>query len=134
METRVIAVPVLDGLLSKNYADADKIFIYTVENEEIIKEQMEVVEKNSIETAIVTLADAGVTEILGAEMKESEIETFLSNGIGVILSAPVMQPKDLVLDYMEQMDDHGHGGCCGGGGHHHDHGHDHDGGGCGCSH
>ncbi len=130
MSTRKIAVPVENGMLAQNFNDADKFYIYDIENNEVSKEQMELVDKNTPDKVLELLKNLQVTEVLGAQMEKTETDNLLKNNVGVILSAPIMHPKDLVIDFMKQPV-HNHGeSCCGGEKGSCDTG----GGSCGCDH
>ncbi len=119
-----IAVPVNAGLVAANLNETSQVYFFDIENNAVVQEQMSVFPTEKDSVMPVFCAENSVNEIILGQPSEAEINTFLANRISVVMGAPVMNPRDVVEDYLFQMQHHQHG---------HGHGHGHGGGGCGCN-
>ncbi len=115
-----IAVPVEAGLVAADFNKTSHIHFYDIEENQIVKEQMSVFPTENESVMPIFLAENSVNEVILGQPQESEINTFLASRISVVIGAPVMNPREVVEDYLFQMQHqhhhHSHGGCgCGSG-------------------
>lgn len=98
---QIIAIPLVNGVLSEHFGHCEKFAIITVENNKIL------------ETKIVTppehvpglyprwISEFGTTDVIAGGMGNKAINLFNEQNINVFVGAPVKTPEELVNDFLE---------------------------------
>lgn len=95
-----IAIPVVDGALSIHFGQTEQFYIYEIQENAIVSEQ--IVASQSPKPGLLPklLADMGVTDIISRGMGERAIAQFYTHKINVFIGVPIKSPAELVSDFL----------------------------------
>lgn len=95
-----IAIPVVNGQLNDHFGHTQQFYIYTIENNSIVK--METITPPPHEPGVYPkwLAKIGVTNVIAGGMGIKAIALFNQNKINVFVGVSMKEPKELVLDLL----------------------------------
>ena len=100
--TTKIAIPVIDGNLNSHFGHTNQFYIYEIENNSIVKEDVLAPPPHEPGVYPKWLADMGITDVISGGMGQRAIALFNQNKINVFIGVPIKEPKDLVVDYMNK--------------------------------
>jgi len=120
MNLHRIAIPVFNDVCSVDLEKTEKFYFFDLDGFEIVKESMLVFPSEKKSEMPKWLSEQTVNEIITGEIEEAVINSFLQNKISVVMGAPAIEPRNLIEEFIHQMEhqqQHQHGGCgCGSGG------------------
>jgi len=95
-----IAIPVVNGQLNGHFGHTQQFYVYTIENNSIVK--VETITPPPHEPGVYPkwLAEVGVTNVIAGGMGRKAIALFNQNKINVFVGVSIKEPKELVLDLL----------------------------------
>jgi predicted Fe-Mo cluster-binding NifX family protein len=93
-----IAVPIENGILTTHFGHAREFSLTTIENNQILKEEILVPPPHEPGVIPKWLGDIGATDILAGGMGQQAIQLFLNNNISVYVGVEQKAPAQLVED------------------------------------
>ncbi|MBF0226272.1 MAG: NifB/NifX family molybdenum-iron cluster-binding protein [Desulfobacterales bacterium] len=111
------AIPLANGKLTAHFGHCQEFAIIDVENEKIIGKETKVPPPHEPGVLPKWLHDLGTNVVIAGGMGHRAIDLFNQAGIKVITGAPVEQPENLVISYVNKTLAVGENAC--GGGEHH---------------
>ena len=117
-----IAVPLAGGKLSLHFGHCEQFAVVSVENNEIIKEEILTPPEHQPGTYPRFLASKGVSDVIVGGIGQRAIDIFNQNGIAVKTGAELKTLSELVSDVINESLVTGVNSCDSD---HHDHDHDH---------
>ena len=119
-----IAVPLAGGRLSMHFGHAEQFAVVTIQDNEIVREEILTPPEHQPGAYPRFLASRGVTDIIVGGIGPRAVEIFEANGVKVNMGAPKKSLRELSLDFINGSLLTGDNSCD----HdddHHDHHHDH---------
>ncbi|HBF88817.1 MAG TPA: ATPase [Bacteroidales bacterium] len=95
-----IAIPVINGQLNSHFGHTNQFYVYTTENNKIIKEEILIPPAHEPGVFPAWLAELGVTDVIAGGMGQRAIGLFHQSKINVFVGVSIKAPKDLVLDFI----------------------------------
>ena len=96
-----IAIPLVNGNLCAHFGHCQQFSIIDIENDKIITEELLTPPSHEPGLLPAWLAEKGVTEIIAGGMGQRAINLFTQNNINVNIGALQKNPKELVLDLID---------------------------------
>ena len=96
-----IAIPLVNGNLCAHFGHCQQFSIIDIENDKIIKEELLTPPPHEPGLLPAWLSEKGVTEIIAGGMGQRAINLFTQNNINVNIGALQKNPKELVLDLID---------------------------------
>ena len=100
MNKTKIAIPVTNGQLNDSFDHIHQFYIFTIENNFIIKEEVMTPPPHEPEVYPKWLAEVGVTDVIAGGMGQKTIALFNQNKIHVFVGVSLKPPKELVLELL----------------------------------
>jgi predicted Fe-Mo cluster-binding NifX family protein len=96
-----IAIPVIGGKINQHFGHTQNFYVYEVENNAIIKEN--IIDPPAHQPGLYPryLAEMGVTDVIASGMGQKAIVLFNQNKINVFVGVPIKEPRELVKDFIE---------------------------------
>lgn len=95
-----IAVPVVNGKINGHFGQTQQFYVYTVEKNSIIKEEILIPPSYKPGVLPKWLAAKGITDLIVHSMRQKAIAMFNQNKIHVFIGVPVKDPRELVLELL----------------------------------
>ncbi len=118
-----IAIPVADGKLSAHFGHAPMFYIFDIEQNKVVKEQMEL--SPAHEHGVIPrwlCSTIGISAIIAGGMGQGAVEIFNKNGVDVFTGAPAEAPAMIIQKFLDGTLDTQANTCD----HDHEHGHNHE--------
>lgn len=96
-----IAIPVMNGQLNSHFGHTNQFYVYTVNNTEIVTEEILTPPPHEPGVFPAWLASLEVTDVIAGGMGQRAISLFHQNKINVFVGVQIKTPKELVLDFVE---------------------------------
>ncbi len=97
-----IAIPVIDGLLNEHFGHCTHFAMFTVDNDEITKEEMVAAPPHQPGLLPPWLAEQGVTDVIAGGMGNRAIQLFNQHKVNVFVGAPMLPAKELVEGFLKE--------------------------------
>ncbi len=96
-----IAIPVNNGELSEHFGHCSHFALFTVENKQIIEEELLDAPPHQPGLLPPWLAERGSTDIIAGGMGNRAVQLFNQHNVNVFVGAPKKQAKELVLGFLD---------------------------------
>ncbi len=94
------AIPVADGKLSAHFGHALYFYFYYIEDDKVVKEQMEMPPPHEFGAIPNWLAENKVTDLITGGIGPKAIEILKQNNINVYTGAPTEKPAKIIEDFL----------------------------------
>jgi len=91
-----IAIPVAEGKMSAHFGHAPYFYIYHIENNKVVKEQMEIPPPHEFGVIPNWLAEINVTDLITGGIGAKATDILNKNKINVFTGAPVDKPGRII--------------------------------------
>ncbi len=106
-----IAIPLTDGKLSAHFGHCQVFAIYTIENNNIVKEETVDPPAHEPGSHPAFLRELGCSVVIAGGMGSRAQELMCGNGIEVVVGAPQLPLKELISMYLQGKLESGENGC-----------------------
>lgn len=106
-----IAIPLAQGELSSHFGHCEAFAIYTIENNQIVKEEMVAPPVHEPGSHPRFLSELGCSVVIAGGMGVKAQDLFCQNGIKVVVGVPTMPLKELVNTYLQGNLENGDNRC-----------------------
>lgn len=117
-----IAVPLAGGKLSLHFGHCDQFAVVTIENNEVVREEILTPPEHQPGTYPRFLADQGVSDVIVGGIGQRAVDIFQQNNIAVKTGAELKTLTELTSDFINETLVTGVNSCDSD---HHDHDHEH---------
>jgi predicted Fe-Mo cluster-binding NifX family protein len=97
---RRIAIPVESGMLCEHFGHCEYFYIADVKDKEIVKEEMITPPEHQPGLYPAWVAEKGVSIVIAGGMGEKAKQLFGQQNIELLVGAVKKEPKELVLDFI----------------------------------
>jgi predicted Fe-Mo cluster-binding NifX family protein len=106
-----IAIPLANGELSSHFGHCEAFAVFTVENNQIVKEETIAPPAHEPGSHPRFLSELGCSVVIAGGMGVKAQDLFCQNGIKVVIGVPALPPKELVNTYLHGKLESGENRC-----------------------